>query len=157
MKILVTGGAGFIGSAVIRHIIHNTDDEVLNIDKLTYAGNLESLKEIDQNPRYTFQQIDICDAEAVEKAFNQFKPNLIMHLAKVGKVITITNSLNDLTFKQDYQINTFNSPTLESAIDMAIESANIDDSERLSSYSASIKTKHTMSFKTLKNYWKNFD
>lgn len=76
---------------------------------------------------------------------------------KVGKVITITNSLNDLTFKQDYQINTFNSPTLESAIDMAIESANIDDSERLSSYSASIKTKHTMSFKTLKNYWKNFD
>ncbi len=51
MKILVTGGAGFIGSAVIRHIIHNTDDEVLNVDKLTYAGNLESLKEIDQNPR----------------------------------------------------------------------------------------------------------
>lgn len=86
MKILVTGGAGFIGSAVIRHIIHNTDDEVLNIDKLTYAGNLESLKEIDQNPRYTFQQIDICDKEALEQAFNSFKPNLVMHLAAESHV-----------------------------------------------------------------------
>ena len=86
MKILVTGGAGFIGSAVIRHIIHNTEDEVLNIDKLTYAGNLESLKEIDQNPRYTFQQIDICDKEALEKAFNSFKPNLVMHLAAESHV-----------------------------------------------------------------------
>ena len=86
MKILVTGGAGFIGSAVIRHIIHNTDDEVLNVDKLTYAGNLESLKEIDQNPRYTFQQIDICDKEALEKAFNSFQPNLVMHLAAESHV-----------------------------------------------------------------------
>lgn len=86
MKILVTGGAGFIGSAVIRHIIHNTEDEVLNIDKLTYAGNLESLKKIDQNPRYTFQQIDICDKEALEKAFNSFKPNLVMHLAAESHV-----------------------------------------------------------------------
>ena len=86
MKILVTGGAGFIGSAVIRHIIQDTDDEVLNIDKLTYAGNLESLKEIDQNPRYTFQQIDICDKEALEQAFNSFKPNLVMHLAAESHV-----------------------------------------------------------------------
>ncbi len=86
MKILVTGGAGFIGSAVIRHIIHNTDDEVLNIDKLTYAGNLESLKEIDQSARYEFQQIDICDKEALEKAFNSFKPNLVMHLAAESHV-----------------------------------------------------------------------
>ena len=86
MKILVTGGAGFIGSAVIRHIIHNTDDEVLNIDKLTYAGNLESLKEIDKIARYTFQQIDICDKEALEKAFNSFKPNLVMHLAAESHV-----------------------------------------------------------------------
>lgn len=86
MKILVTGGAGFIGSAVIRHIICNTDDEVLNIDKLTYAGNLESLKEIDQNPRYTFQQIDICDKEALEQVFDSFKPNLVMHLAAESHV-----------------------------------------------------------------------
>lgn len=86
MKILVTGGAGFIGSAVIRHIIHNTDDEVLNIDKLTYAGNLESLKDIAKSSRYEFQQIDICDKEALEKAFNSFQPNLVMHLAAESHV-----------------------------------------------------------------------
>ncbi len=65
MKILVTGGAGFIGSAVIRNIIKNTQDEVLNIDKLTYAGNLESLSEIDTDPRYQFAQVDICDSECL--------------------------------------------------------------------------------------------
>ena len=86
MKILVTGGAGFIGSAVIRHIINNTNDHVLNIDKLTYAGNLESLKDIDQNSRYTFRQIDICDKEALEKAFSSFQPNLVMHLAAESHV-----------------------------------------------------------------------
>ena len=86
MKIIVTGGAGFIGSAVIRHIIHNMDDEVLNIDKLTYAGNLESLRDIDQSARYNFQQIDICDKEALEQAFNSFKPNLVMHLAAESHV-----------------------------------------------------------------------
>ena len=86
MKILVTGGAGFIGSAVIRHVISNTDDEVLNIDKLTYAGNLESLRDIDQSARYNFQQIDICDKEALEQAFNSFKPNLVMHLAAESHV-----------------------------------------------------------------------
>ncbi len=86
MKIIVTGGAGFIGSAVIRHIINNTDDIVLNIDKLTYAGNLESLKDIAKSSRYEFQQIDICDKEALEKAFNSFKPNLVMHLAAESHV-----------------------------------------------------------------------
>ena len=86
MKIIVTGGAGFIGSAVIRHIISNTDDEVLNIDKLTYAGNLESLRDIDQSARYNFQHIDICDKEALEQAFNSFKPNLVMHLAAESHV-----------------------------------------------------------------------
>jgi dTDP-glucose 4,6-dehydratase len=86
VKILITGGAGFIGSAVIRYIINNTDDEVLNVDKLTYAGNLESLKEIDQSPRYEFQNIDICDAVAVKQAFDDFQPNLIMHLAAESHV-----------------------------------------------------------------------
>lgn len=86
MRIIVTGGAGFIGSSVIRHIINNTNDEVLNIDKLTYAGNLESLKEIDQNPRYQFQQVDICDASKLEQIFEQFQPDAIMHLAAESHV-----------------------------------------------------------------------
>ena len=86
MKILLTGGAGFIGSAVVRHIIQTTNDIVLNIDKLTYAGNLESLKEIDQNPRYQFQQIDICDAVKLEQIFKQFQPDVVMHLAAESHV-----------------------------------------------------------------------
>ena len=86
MKIIVTGGAGFIGSAVIRHIIKNTNNQVLNIDKLTYAGNLESLVNVENNPRYSFKKIDICDAEAVGHAFNDFQPDLIMHLAAESHV-----------------------------------------------------------------------
>ena len=61
-KIIVTGGAGFIGSAVIRHLIQQSDYTVINLDKLTYAGNLESLKEVDSSPRYHFEQVDICDS-----------------------------------------------------------------------------------------------
>jgi dTDP-glucose 4,6-dehydratase len=86
MKILVTGGAGFIGSAVIRHIIQNTNNQVMNIDKLTYAGNLESLKEIDQHPNYEFKQIDICDTEQITAAIDAFRPDAIMHLAAESHV-----------------------------------------------------------------------
>lgn len=86
MKILVTGGAGFIGSAVIRHIIKNTDNEVLNIDKLTYAGNLESLKDVDQNSRYHFSQTDICDRKALDGCFGDFQPDVVMHLAAESHV-----------------------------------------------------------------------
>ena len=86
MKILVTGGAGFIGSAVIRNIIKNTQDEVLNIDKLTYAGNRESLSEIDTSPRYHFQQVDICDGEQLTEIFKYFKPDAVMHLAAESHV-----------------------------------------------------------------------
>lgn len=86
MKILVTGGAGFIGSAVIRHIIKNTQNKVLNIDKLTYAGNLESLQEIEDSSNYQFKQIDICDVEGITQAFNNFQPDLVMHLAAESHV-----------------------------------------------------------------------
>lgn len=86
MKILVTGGAGFIGSALIRHIIQNINSHVLNIDKLTYAGNLESLKEIDQHPNYQFKQIDICDSEQITAAIDAFQPDAIMHLAAESHV-----------------------------------------------------------------------
>lgn len=86
MKILISGGAGFIGSAVIRYIIHHTQDEVLNIDKLTYAGNLESLIEIENNPRYSFQQIDICDAVAIDRAVQSYQPDMVMHLAAESHV-----------------------------------------------------------------------
>ncbi len=86
MKILVTGGAGFIGSAVIRHIIQETETEVLNLDKLTYAGNLESLYEIDQHPRYQFVQADICDVDVLTQIFERFKPDAVMHLAAESHV-----------------------------------------------------------------------
>ncbi|MGC0934816.1 dTDP-glucose 4,6-dehydratase [Pantoea agglomerans] len=86
MKILITGGAGFIGSAVVRHVINNTNDEVINVDKLTYAGNLESLKEVSSNPRYTFKQIDICDGQAITQALNEYQPDAIMHLAAESHV-----------------------------------------------------------------------
>lgn len=84
--ILVTGGAGFIGSAVIRNIINNTSDSVINIDKLTYAGNLESLKEVDSNERYFFEQVDICDSPKLERIFSEYKPEIIMHLAAESHV-----------------------------------------------------------------------
>src|SRR5690625_5061609 len=85
-RILVTGGAGFIGSAVVRHIIQDTDDEVINVDKLTYAGNLESLASVADNPRYRFEQVDICDREAIDRVLNEHQPDAIMHLAAESHV-----------------------------------------------------------------------
>lgn len=85
-KILVTGGAGFIGSAVIRHIIHNTNDSVVNVDKLTYAGNVESLVEVASSDRYFFEQVDICDAKNIARIFQEHQPDCIMHLAAESHV-----------------------------------------------------------------------
>ena len=81
MKFLITGGAGFIGSAVIRHIIGNTSHHVINIDNLTYAGNLESLSLIDTDSRYSFEQLDICNPIEVKRVFEEHKPDIVMHLA----------------------------------------------------------------------------
>jgi len=86
MKILVTGGAGFIGSAVIRHIIKNTQDSVVNLDKLTYAGNLESLKDVADSDRYAFEQVDICDGAELRRVFQQHQPDAVMHLAAESHV-----------------------------------------------------------------------
>jgi len=86
VKILVTGGAGFIGSAVVRHIINNTQDSVVNVDKLTYAGNLESLSDVSESQRYFFEQADICDAAAMARIFAEHKPDAVMHLAAESHV-----------------------------------------------------------------------
>jgi dTDP-glucose 4,6-dehydratase len=85
-KILITGGAGFIGSAVIRHIIINTSHSVVNVDKLTYAGNLESLVLIENDARYSFEHVDICDANKISLIINKHQPDLIMHLAAESHV-----------------------------------------------------------------------
>ncbi|CAI0883586.1 dTDP-glucose 4,6-dehydratase [Serratia quinivorans] len=86
MKIIVTGGAGFIGSAVARHIINDTSDEILVLDSLTYAGNLESLKVIADNARFNFEHTDICNRAELDRIFNEFKPDAVMHLAAESHV-----------------------------------------------------------------------
>lgn len=86
MIILVTGGAGFIGSALIRELVKNTAHEVINVDKLTYAGNLESLDSISKSDRYTFEQVDICDYAELKRVFNTYNPDIVMHLAAESHV-----------------------------------------------------------------------
>ncbi|HID44330.1 MAG TPA: dTDP-glucose 4,6-dehydratase [Chromatiaceae bacterium] len=84
--LLITGGAGFIGSALIRHLIDNTDYRVVNLDKLTYAGNLESLEPVSGNPRYAFERVDICDGAEAARVFREHRPSAIMHLAAESHV-----------------------------------------------------------------------
>jgi dTDP-glucose 4,6-dehydratase len=86
MRFIITGGAGFIGSAVIRHLIDDSSHEVLNLDKLTYAGNLESLSSVDSSDRYQFVQADICDADSLKNIFDDFQPDIVMHLAAESHV-----------------------------------------------------------------------
>jgi dTDP-glucose 4,6-dehydratase len=86
MKVIVTGGAGFIGSAVIRYLIKETDAEVVNVDKLTYAANLDTLAPVADDPRYSFQKLDICNADAMLRLFEQEKPTHVMHLAAESHV-----------------------------------------------------------------------
>lgn len=85
-KILITGGAGFIGSAVVRHVISNTNDSVINVDALTYAGNTESIPETIHCDRYCFEHVDICDFEALKSVFEKHQPDTVMHLAAESHV-----------------------------------------------------------------------
>lgn len=84
--ILVTGGAGFIGSAVVRHLINDTGHTIINVDKLTYAGNLESLTSVSDDPRYQFEKVDICDAKEIARVIARYQPDVIMHLAAESHV-----------------------------------------------------------------------
>jgi len=86
MRVIVTGGAGFIGSALVRHLVLENGYEVLNVDALTYAGNVESLREVEGKPNYRFLQANICDRQAMEQAFVDFRPNRVMHLAAESHV-----------------------------------------------------------------------
>ena len=86
MKILVTGGAGFIGSAVVRELINHSNHEVMNVDKLTYAGNLESLGDTSKSDRYQFAKTDICDEKSLSELFDTFSPDIVMHLAAESHV-----------------------------------------------------------------------
>ena len=86
MNIIITGGAGFIGSALVRYVIENTGHQVLNLDKLTYAGNLESVATVSQSGQYQFSQTDICDAPAIKEVFNSFNPDIVIHLAAESHV-----------------------------------------------------------------------
>ena len=86
MQILITGGSGFIGSALIRYIINHTQDLVINIDKLTYAANQLALKEVEDNPRYAVEKVDICDLKALEAVFEKYQPDCVIHLAAESHV-----------------------------------------------------------------------
>jgi dTDP-glucose 4,6-dehydratase len=117
--ILITGGAGFIGSALIRHIIENKKTSVLNVDKLTYAGNLESIGTISDNNLYHFVQADICDAQAMSEIFQKYNPSAVMHLAAESHVdrsidrpseFMHTNIIGTFTLLEAARIYWFNLP-----------------------------------------------
>ena len=105
MKFLITGGAGFIGSAVIRHLLNDSGHEVINIDKLTYSGNLDSLREVERNELYSFKEIDICDSDQVRRVIADCRPNVVINLAAESSVDR--SIVNPSKFIQTNVVGTF--------------------------------------------------
>ena len=95
MMILITGGAGFIGSALIRYLIENTQEAIVNVDKLTYAGNLSALESVAQSHRYHFEHMDICESEEMNRIFKTYQPDAVMHLAAESHVDRSINNSTD--------------------------------------------------------------
>jgi dTDP-glucose 4,6-dehydratase len=123
MKILVTGGAGFIGSAAVRHIIQNTKDEVVIVDKLTYAGNKDNLIDVCHSDRYIFERVDICDHAMLREVFKLHAPDAVMHLAAESHVDRSINSPDD--FIKTNIVGTYNMLEVARAYWL-----NLDDSKK---------------------------
>jgi dTDP-glucose 4,6-dehydratase len=125
MKVLVTGGAGFIGSAVIRHLVNEAGASVVNVDKLTYAGNLESLADVESAPAYAFEQVDICDGERVRKLLADHRPDAIMHLAAESHVDRSIDAPDDFL-----RTNLFGTFELLQAVRSYLDSPSVPDASR---------------------------
>jgi len=125
MKVLVTGGAGFIGSAVVRHLVNEAGASVVNVDKLTYAGNLESLADVESSPAYAFEQVDICDGERVRELLSDHRPDAIMHLAAESHVDRSIDAPDDFL-----RTNLFGTFELLQAVRSYLDSPSVPDASR---------------------------